>query len=157
MLYSSMVHPHLIYCLPIYGCTSQKNIAKLSKIQKKVIRTISKSPYNAHTHELFQSLEILPIEQLIKYTQSLLIHAIYHKHCPPSLQNTWTLNNQRNDNHNLRNSSELYVPLARTEHVKKLTLFALPKIWNNLPDFKSNPNKIAFKRTLKTHLLNLIP
>ena len=156
MLYSSMVHPHLIYCLPIYGCTSQKNINKLSKIQKKVVRTITKSPFNAHTHDLFKSLEILPIEQLIKYTQGLLIHAIYHKHCPPSLQNAWTVNNQRNENRTLRNNSELYVPLARTEHVKKLTLFSLPKIWNTLPDFKSNSNKLAFKRNLKSYLLSNI-
>ena len=80
-----MVHPHLLYCLPIYGCTSQKNISKLSKMQRKAIRTITKSTYNANTQDLYQSLEILPVEQLISFTQGLLIHSIYHKQSPPSL------------------------------------------------------------------------
>ena len=45
----------------------------------------------------------------------------------------------RNEGRNLRNFNEFYVPLARSEQVKKLTLFSLPKIWNSLPDFKLNP------------------
>ena len=34
-LYYSLIHPHMLYCLPIYSCTSQKNIAKIHKMQKK--------------------------------------------------------------------------------------------------------------------------
>ena len=109
MLYSSMVHPYLLYCLPIYGCTSQKNISKLSKMQRKAIRTITKSTYNANTQDLYQSLEILPVEQLISFTQGLLIHSIYHKQSPPSLHNAWTLNNMRNEGRNLPNFNEFYV------------------------------------------------
>ena len=124
-----MVHPHLLYCLPIYGCTSKKNISKLSKMQRKAIRTITKSSYNANTQDLFQSLEILPVEQLISYTQGLLIHSIYHKQSPSSLHNAWTLNYQRNEGPNLRNCNEFHVPLARSDQVKKLTLFSLPKIF----------------------------
>jgi hypothetical protein len=33
-LYFALVHPHLLYCLPIYACTSQSNLARLSKAQK---------------------------------------------------------------------------------------------------------------------------
>jgi hypothetical protein len=33
-LYYSLVHPHLLYCLPIYGCTSRKNINKITVLQK---------------------------------------------------------------------------------------------------------------------------
>jgi hypothetical protein len=34
-LYLSLVHPHLLYCLPIYGCTSRKNIKKTRYCTKK--------------------------------------------------------------------------------------------------------------------------
>ena len=40
-LYYALVHPHLLYCLPIYSCTSAKNLTKLELIQKKTIRTIT--------------------------------------------------------------------------------------------------------------------
>jgi hypothetical protein len=33
-LYFALVHSHLLYCQPIYNCTSGKNIAKLEKMQK---------------------------------------------------------------------------------------------------------------------------
>ena len=34
-LYYALVQSHLSYCLPLYSCTSAKNIAKLERIQKK--------------------------------------------------------------------------------------------------------------------------
>ena len=156
MLYFSMIHPHFLYCLPVYGCTSTKNINKLKKIQRKAVRTITKSSYNAPTVDLFKSLEILPIELLIQNSQGLLVHSIFHKYCPPALYNAWTLNNQREDDHNLRNANDFYIPLARTEQVKKLTLFTLPKTWNDLPEFKLTSNKTTFKIALKNHLLSMI-
>ena len=122
-LYYALVHPHLLYCLPVYSCTSSKNINKLELIQKKVIRTITKSNYTAHTAPLFNSLKIMPLKHLIIYSQSLLVHSIYHKYSPPSLHNTWITNGTRNGNRELRNADDLYVPFARTGHVKKcLTL-----------------------------------
>jgi hypothetical protein len=35
-LYYALVHQHLLYCLPIYACTSQKNLTRLQKAQKKI-------------------------------------------------------------------------------------------------------------------------
>ena len=40
-IYYALVHPHLLYCLPVYSCTSSKNILMLSKKQKDCIRIIS--------------------------------------------------------------------------------------------------------------------
>jgi Reverse transcriptase (RNA-dependent DNA polymerase) len=53
-LYYSLFHPHLLYCLPVFGCTSSKNINKIMIMQKKAIRAISKEKRNAHTADLFK-------------------------------------------------------------------------------------------------------
>ena len=122
-LYYALVQSHLLYCLPLYSCTSAKNIAKLERMQKKTIRNITNSAYTAHTAPLFTKLKIMPLKHLINYSQSLLVHSIYHKYSPPSLHNTWVTNSSRNDIRELRNADDLYIPLARTDHVKKcLTL-----------------------------------
>ena len=42
-LYFALIHPHLLYCLPIFSCTSPKNISKIYRMQKKAIRSITKS------------------------------------------------------------------------------------------------------------------
>ena len=36
-LYYALVHPHLLYCLNIISCTSAKNIARIVKLQKKLL------------------------------------------------------------------------------------------------------------------------
>ena len=149
------MHPHLLYCLPIYSCTSAKNLTKLELIQKKTIRTITNSNYTAHTTPLFNDLKIMPFKHLITYTQSLLVHSIYHKYCPPSLYNTWITNSMRNDARDLRNADDLYVPYARTEHVKKMSYFTLPRVWNELSEQKFTPNPTTFKIAIKHHFLSL--
>lgn len=154
-LYFAMVHPHLLYCLPIYACTSAKNIAKIEKMQKKSIRIVTRSAYHEHTAPLLRSLKIMQYKHLITYTQSILMHSIIHKYSPPSLHHTWTTNNQRNNGLDLRNADDLYIPLARTEQVKKLPYFALPKVWNELYEQKYTPNPITFKIAIKSHFLAL--
>ena len=156
-LYYALVHPHLIYCLPIYACTTSNNITMLEKMQKKVIRTISHAKYNDHTSPLFKALSIMPLKHLIKYQQSLLMHSIYHKYSPPSLHSTWMTNsNRQNDHdHELRNADELYIPLARTEQVRRLPYIALPTMWNDLYVQKYTPNPLTFKIAIKDYFLNI--
>ena len=159
-LYYSLIHPHLLYGLPIYSCTSQKNFTSIFAMQKKTIRTISKSKHNASTLPLFNTLKILPLNHLVTLTKGLLIHSIYHKYSPTALHNTWTTIGQQNDindhDHDLRNANDLYIPFARTEHVKRLTYFSLPATWNTLPDDKFTPNKTTFKIALKNYLHRLV-
>ena len=151
-LYYSLVHPHLLYGLPIFSCTSKKNINKIYKFQKKAIRKITKSKYNEPTAKLFNNLSILTFEQLIIYSKGLLIHSIFHKYSPTALHDTWKTNRQRGIEHDLRDDHQLYIPFARTDQTKKLPFISLPTIWNELPDFKLTPNKTTFKIALKQHL-----
>ena len=56
-LYYALVHPHLLYCNTILNCTSAKNVTKISKLQKKAIRIVTKSKVNAHMAPLFYDLK----------------------------------------------------------------------------------------------------
>jgi hypothetical protein len=149
-LYFSLVHPHLLYCLPIYACTTEKNIKSLFKLQKRAVRIVRKTSYLAHTSQFFESLKIMPLETLILYNQSLLIHSIVHRYAPSSLLNIWTLD--RPHDRQLRNNNDLPIPFARTDQTKRLPYFNFPKIWNNLHEQKWTPNPITYKIALK-HLL----
>ena len=61
----------------------------------------------------------------------------------------------RIDNRELRNADDLYIPLARTEHVKRMPYFALPKMWNELQVQKFTPNPTTFKIAIKDYFLSL--
>ena len=56
-LYFSLIHPHLLYCLPIFSCTTQKNVTKIYQMQKKAIRMVTKSKSNTPPYPLFAQKE----------------------------------------------------------------------------------------------------
>jgi hypothetical protein len=152
-LYYSLFHSHLLYCLPVYICTSSKNINKIKLLQKKVIRSVCNANYTAHTDPLFKDLNILPLGKLVIFTKGMLTHAIVHKYSPPALFNQWEFNHERN-HVELRNNNDMYIPRAAAEYVKKMPYFSLAVNWNNLPVEKSYPNQITFKICLMDHLKN---
>ena len=157
-LYFSLIHSHLTYCTSIMSGTTQKNRQKILKIQKKAIRIMTNSTYNAHTNPLFKTHKILPYDLLIKQAQLTFMHSIEHNLAPSSFINTWQRNNVRENQPNLRNANEFYLPQPRTETFKKSTFYALPAAWNSLtPYLKLQPNKLTFKWALKAYLLEELP
>ncbi len=44
-LYYALIHPYILYCLPVISCSSQKNINMLALKQKRCIRIICKASY----------------------------------------------------------------------------------------------------------------
>ena len=154
-LYFALIHSHLTYCTSIlYGITANSK-SRIEKVQKKTIRIVTNSAYNAHTVPLFLELNILPFNKLIQQSQLLFMHAIEYKYAPPSFNNTWIKNGDREPEIELRNANDFYLPLPRTQTFKKSTFYALPSAWNDLPQsLKLQPNKITFKWALKAHLLS---
>jgi hypothetical protein len=157
-LYFALIHSHLTYCTSIMSCITQKNKQKIIKIQKKAIRIMTNSAYNAHTNPLFKKHQILPYDLIIKQSQLTFMHTVVHNLAPSSFANTWIINADRDPGLNLRNANDFYLPQPRTETFKKSTYYALPATWNSLtPYIKLQPNKITFKWALKAHLLDELP
>jgi len=152
-LYFALIHSHLSYCPTILNCLSKSNLNKIEKIQKKAIRIITKSQYNAHTAPLFFENKILPLEKIIKQGKLLFMHSVYYDYAPNSFQHVWIKNNERENAHNLRNENEFRLPNPRIEQFKKFPLYALPSEWNNAGVLTLYPNRTTFKFALKDQLL----
>jgi hypothetical protein len=154
-LYFSLVHSHLLYCINITSCTSQSNINRITKLQKKAIRIISNVNSTAHTEPLFRNLNILPFDKLITQGRLHLMHSIMNNYCPDSFLNIFQTNATRNNGRLLRNDSELILPQHRIELFKKMPLYTLPHLWNNLKiELKAQRNKTTFRIALQYDLLN---
>ena len=61
-IYNSLILSHLHYGILCWGFESHK----IFKLQKKAIRTICKSKYNAHTDPLFKILKTLKVVDIFK-------------------------------------------------------------------------------------------
>jgi hypothetical protein len=153
-LYFALIHSHLSYCPIILSCTSITNRKKLFKVQKKAIRIITNSRYNAHTNQLFLDHKILPVEQLFKQGKMLFMHSVYYNYAPKSFRNTWIKNDQRQNDLNLRNGNLFAIPAPRTENFKKFPLFSLPKMWNESGELMFYENPITFRFSLREKLLS---
>jgi hypothetical protein len=66
MIYSALFQPHLNYGLLNWGFAPESTLNRITKLQKKAIRNVSKAKYNAHTSELFKKLKLVKLEDIIK-------------------------------------------------------------------------------------------
>ena len=151
-LYFALIHPHFLYCTNIFTIASPSALKRLTLLQKRAIRTITKSPFLAHTHQLFIDHKILPFQKIISYQKLMFMHSIEYGYCPPSFQTTWQKNHERNIQ--LRNENNFYLPSPKIEFFKRIPLYSLPNEWNILPaELKYQFNRFTFKIALKSYLL----
>ena len=149
-LYFAMIHPHLLYCLPIYSCTSVKNIEMLHKKQKQCLRTICNAKFNAHSEPLFYNSDILPIKDLIWQQKLLFLHPIAHALSVSELSYFRKQSSVRGHEYPLRNNNDFHVPRSMFYKVSKMPLIDFPSTWNRLDDsVKTIKSKSIFKKQLK--------
>jgi len=153
MLYFSMVHSHIVYCINIYSCANKTNLNKLQIKQKEAIRMISSAGYRDHTKPLFKSVNILPLDELIQFSTLKFMHSFTNKKLPMIFNDLWSTNAVINPNRELRNANHLKVPSHHFASVRRFPLFTFPRLWNEEPERKSIPNASAYLRILKSSLL----
>ena len=156
LLYFALFHPHINYCPIILNCTSTKNKSRIQKLQKKAIRTITKSSFKAHTEPLFEQNRILTFDNLIHLQSSLFMHSYVYNYAPAAFNGMWMDNEQRNTGYHLRNTdnNNVFVPFPRIELFKKSPLYSLPNTWNDLDHLKFQQNRFTFKWSLKCKYFN---
>ena len=66
ILYFTMIYPYLQYCNLVWASTYPSNLSRLVILQKRVIRIINKSDFNAHTSRIFKALHLLVCQQSVK-------------------------------------------------------------------------------------------
>ena len=83
LFYYALVHPHLLYALPVWGCTFPSYLRKLQCLQNKAIRIIFNSNRLTSVTPIFHALEILKIEDLFKYEVGKLMFQFSKKNTSP--------------------------------------------------------------------------
>ena len=150
-LYNALILPYLNYGNIIWGWKS-KNITKL---QKRTIRIISNSHYNAHTEPLFKKLNIL------KFTDLCVLHDL--KFCFKFNNNTlphyfYSITENISHDHLTRQNNTYRVPSVSHEFAKHSITYRLPKCFNDMdPNFKIKLNThsfAGFKLYIKRTLIN---
>ena len=144
-LYHAFVYPYLTYCIEVWGNMSNTHLDALVKIQQKIVRIITYSPYRAHTDELFKELNILPIHKLMLQRVTLQMFK-YSINILPDVISELFITNGTFQSHNKRNKNKLRPKMSNREYMYKKICFICVYIWNNIQHhIPINTSYAAFK------------
>ena len=183
-LYYSLIYPHLIYAIQVWGSSFESNLNKLLILQRKLVRLIT---YNdkvdpnhqgslVHSAPLFAQLNILRVHDIFKLRATQFIYDCLTGRCTDQFK-SWF--NRVSDIHShatrsrttlemselgsaaeqtsLISSYKLFMPSVRTTYYGLRSMKYLgANFWNTLPHIlhKANSRSI-FGKAMKTHLLSL--
>ena len=95
-MYYSLVYPHLLYGILVWGGASDTHLEPLVVLQKRIIRNLTLSEYRAHTKPLFFKCRILRVDDLYRYAVGVYMFNKYASgtlEYPDHLFNTRSRNN----------------------------------------------------------------
>lgn len=153
MLYYSLVHPHLNYCLTAWGGAPNSTIKPLITLQKKILRIMTFNSYDHPSAELFLKLDILPLDQLYNLNLSILMYKIHHNQFTGEYKLT-PINQIHHYKTRLSTNINYYTSTAKSNLGIGSFSNQGTKIWAKLPtNIKQLPIHL-FKKSLKQYLTN---
>ena len=69
----------MMYAISVWGEAPKSNIDRMIKLQKKGLRHVTNSKYNAHTEPLLKLEKMLQLHDLFKLQCVKLVHKKCHK------------------------------------------------------------------------------
>ena len=89
-----MILPYLNYCNLVWGSTYKTNLQRIIILQKRVIRMVNKSYYNAHTESIFKKLNLLKFLGIHLIHLGQFMFSFKNAILPRKFENIFTINNQ---------------------------------------------------------------
>ena len=112
---------------------SKNHIDKLACTQKRAIRVVTYSRYNAHTEPLFKHLNMLMVTYIIRLQQLKFYHTYINGNLPEYFSRLGIRENEDVHTHYTRNRHDIHVERANTELARKPLRFNIVRVINNTP------------------------
>ena len=149
LIYESIAKSHLNYNVLSWGNSDNKKISHLKKIQKKCIRNLVGTSYNAHADPIFHELGILKFDDLLHLQAQSFMYRYHNSMLPSSFNGMFIpLSNQNR-------TLSYKQPLITMKRLQKFPAYFLPKFWNSLPqNSKTKLSHRGFLKEIKNNALD---
>ena len=152
LLYSGLIHSHLVFGLPLWGFALKGRLNSLKVKQKRAIRKIFNLKYRDHTNGYFAKSSILKLDDLIEHTTLCYIQSGLAENSPYHVRELWKIKSQNREN--LRNNGlRLQYAASNRQWVNDLAPVRQAKLWNACKLEKDIKPSI-FKVNSKVHYLS---
>ena len=129
MIYYSLIHPYLTYCINVWSSTYQTTLKTLCAAQKRSMHTLFATAQQPHSRDIFINQKNLPLDKLINQQEGILAYKV--------INSTYLLNDFLNHGDlrhriQLRNIGDLRIPFYVTTHSQLFVCYRAINTWNGL-------------------------
>ena len=156
MLYFTLIQPYFDYCNIVWSLNKTTVFDELFRCQKKAIRIITNSKWNAHSRPIFAHCNILPLDNLSNFYVACFMYRCLHNLLPAYFCDMFTINANIHL-HNTRQKNNLHIVSHRLNTRKFTIRFQGPLIWNSInTDIRNSNSLFTFKKKLKASFLSTL-
>ena len=138
----------------IRGSTYKSNLTRLTILQKRAIRIVSRSGCDAHTDPIFKELRFLKMKGIYLLQLGQFMYSFSTGNLPSKFDSFFSVNYCIHS-YNTRYASFFQLPLCRTNIRPFFISFQGPKFFNTLSsEIKNSLTLMSFKYKLKDFLIN---
>ena len=128
-LYFTLIHSHLNYAILTWGYKCNR----LNKLQKRLIRVVTSSKYNAHTDPLFKITQILKLQDLLNLNALKFYYRYLHETLPSFFYCFGIATQGAHHSHDTRQRDQIRTHRSRTDYCENRLRVYLPKLINSTP------------------------
>ena len=156
-LYNSLVQAHLNYAILVWGYKCNR----LVKLQKRLVRIITRSKYNVHTDPLFKRTEILKVANILDLNALKFYYKYLHGKLSSYFYSFNIVTQGSQHSYNTRQSDQIRIERTRAEYCDNRLRIYLSCLVNTVPlhllERIATHSIQGFSFGIKCHFLNLYP
>ena len=161
MIYNSLISSHLNFGILAWGLAKiplGSPCDRIVKLQKKAVRIVTNSSYNAHTEPILKDLKLLKVSDIFRLQQL----KFYYKHkkqtLPQYLNNIPLQHINEIHNYPTRSSFEMRHPKLVHKYARNFIRYSIPETFNSTPECIRSKiithSLQGFANYIKLHFLN---
>ena len=152
LIYYSLIHPYLTYCINVWSTTYEINFKTLCAAQNRSVRTLFATAQQPHSRDVFINQKILPLDKLINQQECILAYKV--------INGTYLLNDFLNHGDvlhqiQLRDIVDLRIPLYTATQSRLFVRYRAINTCNGLSgDLHISSSLCTFNNKLRTLYLS---
>ena len=128
LMYDSLILSHLQFGITNWGFEWDR----ISKLQKRALRIMTNSRYNAHTEPLSKQLHLLTVKNIFDVQCLKFWYKFVKNELPNYFRNMFTYNHELHD-FETRNRDRLHLYQTRTSGARNVLRHHIPELLNRFP------------------------
>ena len=155
LLYNTLFHPHLIYCISAWSSTFSTYLNPLQTVQNKAIKLIEGLSHWQSSTTAYKKLKILKINELVRFEIGKFFNRHFNNKLPLNFQNYFVGLNRIHtiDTRRRLTGCNHCIPLYKTSRMQHSIKYKGVIIWNNVPsDVRKNTFR-KFRSNCKDQLI----